>query len=847
MSGVEPSGGPGRPAPDCPQPVIETDRGLRVTGLNRPAEQFFGREAGEVVGRPLFGGLLAPDDGRPAPTADGGLDSRVFQARLKSDQPAYVVLTSIPRGPGEGPLFVACDITGQRQAQIELANKRAINLMVSSITSQLLETRLDGLGEDVGEILRTLSMFLGVQCCYLCRLGPGEGQAELLGGWWQEPEHQMNQARLGYLLQALPGMLTQLGRMRTLHHGLDPSPGRSEPDDQTVLEYLRLRGASAVIAVPLLLEERLLGFLACERHDAGHDWPTDEVTMLRIVAEALASALARLEAEERLREQTRFMTLLLETLRTGVMVSHADDERVLTINRHGQELIGAPRERIEGARRDQFLQRLDDRQAPGGESSPDLESSEWLLNTLSGRRLNVLRSAARTGGRDADYLVECFSDISALKHLMENQALDIGLAKKLLNLVEGTRLRHLRLNDRLGLFVSSIALSCMTEGGDHFFVSELAPGASHGLGRALISLKDQSGHQVGCMLRSILTDILHQHLLHRHGDGDLEAVTERLNDLLCNHDLLAADDFLTAVICEIDKAGGKLRYLCCGHPRFLLLRDGRATLLPPTPGEAGANLPLGFLGRRSFRADEVDLKAGDRLILYTDGLLEAAGGGAGGGAFGSRDLAELVNGLTGRNPGLRVEELLRAVLAEVSRLGNCLLTPEGVNQSADDVTLLGLEVEDLAWEHQEVWRPSDLYQFQAAMDRYYEERAAEWWRRGFENPLRLKICLEEAAANAFLHGNRQRPGAAITLSHRYGNDFHLQVTDEGPGFDWSACRRLSRVADPRRESGRGLFLLKRKASHLSWNRAGNQVELALARRDREAPRVVCPPELASLF
>jgi len=61
--------------------------------------------------------------------------------------------------------------------------------------------------------------------------------------------------------------------------------------------------------------------------------------------------------------------------------------------------------------------------------------------------------------------------------------------------------------------------------------------------------------------------------------------------------------------------------VCCGHPPPLLLRDGQATLLdalPPSP-------PLGLLdmGGCSPHADLLGARAGDSVLLYTDGVSEA--------------------------------------------------------------------------------------------------------------------------------------------------------------------------------------------------------------------------------
>jgi serine phosphatase RsbU (regulator of sigma subunit) len=78
---------------------------------------------------------------------------------------------------------------------------------------------------------------------------------------------------------------------------------------------------------------------------------------------------------------------------------------------------------------------------------------------------------------------------------------------------------------------------------------------------------------------------------------------------------LGAEDFVTALIAEID-TDGLASVACCGHPPALLFAGGERHYL----GEADS-LPLGLGADPS--AVTAALSPGDRLLLYTDGILEA--------------------------------------------------------------------------------------------------------------------------------------------------------------------------------------------------------------------------------
>ena len=79
---------------------------------------------------------------------------------------------------------------------------------------------------------------------------------------------------------------------------------------------------------------------------------------------------------------------------------------------------------------------------------------------------------------------------------------------------------------------------------------------------------------------------------------------------------LAEEDFVTAVLCEI-RPGGRLDLVRCGHPAPLRLAAGR----PPTEVGEHSCPPLG-MGVEPV-VESTTLLPGERLLLHTDGLVEA--------------------------------------------------------------------------------------------------------------------------------------------------------------------------------------------------------------------------------
>ncbi|MBS2963402.1 SpoIIE family protein phosphatase [Actinocrinis puniceicyclus] len=73
----------------------------------------------------------------------------------------------------------------------------------------------------------------------------------------------------------------------------------------------------------------------------------------------------------------------------------------------------------------------------------------------------------------------------------------------------------------------------------------------------------------------------------------------------------------TAVCGLYDPDSRTLRWARAGHPPPLLVRDGRATALPLPTG-----MLLGVVGDAQYGEQELTLRHGDTLMMYTDGLIE---------------------------------------------------------------------------------------------------------------------------------------------------------------------------------------------------------------------------------
>ena len=224
--------------------------------------------------------------------------------------------------------------------------------------------------------------------------------------------------------------------------------------------------------------------------------------------------------------------------------------------------------------------------------------------------------------------VELKGLVKDLQTLVEELQLNVHQAKQLLELVNGEQPRYVEAGG-VSIFSHAIALSCHQEGGDHYFVREVPAKGKSDMGKTLISLKDESGHSVSCVLRSIMTDMLYHSMISENGNKPLEQLLGELNRNMFDSKSLSDDEFFTSIDVEINHENLEMSYVSGGHPPFILIRGDDVRALPELKG-AGHNPPLGMIKDAEFSAGKLKLKCGDKLIFYTDGLTEATAKGESG-------------------------------------------------------------------------------------------------------------------------------------------------------------------------------------------------------------------------
>jgi PAS domain S-box-containing protein len=316
----------------------------------------------------------------------------------------------------------------------------------------------------------------------------------------------------------------------------------------------------------------------------------------------------------------RQMESILEELNEGVII--VDDQlRLIFVNEALVRLGHYERVEIQGRTPDAIFPQED---VPYIMRQHELSQrygrhrTEFYFPRKDGEKIPAIFSGRIIKGPDGkEYGIVTVTDISAQKHvekqlresnaLLEKRQMEIEAELSLAASVQQSLApRSLVWNN---LAVEASYSPARIIGGDFGVIF------SQGDEFLNIVMCDVSGHGIGSALvaNRIYSETLHE-LERKAGPGTL---VQRLHNFVYDH--LAADGFcFTMAAARFSQNGHRVTFAAGGHPPAMIVSDGVLRLLDSQNGILGCLADTAPSGS----TEEINLATGDRLILYTDGLVE---------------------------------------------------------------------------------------------------------------------------------------------------------------------------------------------------------------------------------
>ena len=337
-------------------------------------------------------------------------------------------------------------------------------------------------------------------------------------------------------------------------------------------------------------------------------------------------------------------------------------------------------------------------------------------------------------------------------------------------------------------------------GGDIFFAHRVNDQL------AFFAIADAEGHGLPAALTMMSLSAHFQTVLSNYYTP--EYVAEYLNWMIIKGE--SGIPPTSAIALTIDGRKGELRYVNAGHPNPILISEADGSVHTFEHG----HLVLGLSKKEVYKPETIKFGAGDKLILFTDGLMDFKR--PGGDLLGSGRLVEFVKD----NRHLSGEELLNKLMAWLEQ------EERAGGQRTDDILAVAIEARRAEW--RTILVP-DVDIPVAKMMMLSELRGLDLPHELISD---LHVVMDELIDNALCHGNQMDLKLPIQLEYMATpEEFRIRVTDSGPGFDWRSLDMLMSKDKLLSGSGRGLYFIKSLMDEVTFNEKGNQVT-SIKRFDR---------------
>jgi anti-sigma regulatory factor (Ser/Thr protein kinase) len=392
------------------------------------------------------------------------------------------------------------------------------------------------------------------------------------------------------------------------------------------------------------------------------------------------------------------------------------------------------------------------------------------------------------------------------KYIENAVTVDLDIARKIQAAMIPRRLPSIE-----GIEMASLHLPCGGVGGDLFDVLQLSEDI-------LVFLTfDVTGHQVASTLISALAKV--RFLSHIRAVRSPRVVIERVNAEIIRD--ISAEFYLTAFVGYLDLHDNKLTYSNAGHINPVIYRvdDGSIIHLKPQ------GTLIGILDDGFYDEQSVYLNPGDRLLVFTDGIL---------GIFGARNapasrklLDRMIQKEAGRTTPQQIVDHFRVQ-------GEHLAAAQG---QKDDISLIAVEILTQSRRNQIKERLGFSTEAPVYLQTlsYYEEMdrvtaivlsAMDVFGYPDEVIRKMKVSLTELLVNAIHHGNSKDYTKKVFMGHIVdGKKTVVAIMDEGAGFDPQSVPDPTLPDNIGKDCGRGLYIVRHYVDKLEFNPRGNRVSI----------------------
>jgi diguanylate cyclase (GGDEF)-like protein/PAS domain S-box-containing protein len=259
------------------------------------------------------------------------------------------------------------EIAERRQAEDSLKRNETLLRLILNLSTNFICLPAEETDDGIGDVLKAIGQFADVDRSYVFQFSEDGARMNNTHEWCAQGIQSQKEKLQGITANDMPWFFENIKRFETIHiPDVTELPAGAEAERE---EFIR-EDIQSLVVVPVISNNLLIGFLGFDSVRSKKAWPESIISLLRVVGEIVANALAQKRSAEAVQYGTAKYRALFENANDAIFLIKGGT--FIDCNPKTLEMFRCAKERIVGQSPRNFYPEFQ----PDGRNSHDILSEK---------------------------------------------------------------------------------------------------------------------------------------------------------------------------------------------------------------------------------------------------------------------------------------------------------------------------------------------------------------------------------------------------------------------------------------------------------------------------------------
>lgn len=329
-----------------PDPITVTDLEGQITFVSDETLELSGfKKAKEVIGKNAFDFIAEEDKNRALKnlrkTIKQGVLKNAEYTMLRKDGTTYTgelsaAVIKDAFGKPKGFIATTRDITDRKKATEDLRYRLAFEELITTFSTHFIYLKTEEIDDGINMALKEIGSFADVDRSFVFLLHDEGKKFSNTHEWCADGIKSLKDQLQNLDVESFSWGIDRLKKLFPMDV---PNVEELPKDASYYKKFLKKTKIKSLLAVPIVIESSLYGFVGFDSIRKKRSWPDDIISILHMVSEIFTNAFERIRSEEALRESEQKYRMLLD--QSGDIITYFSPEGfILAMNHNAAEGLG---------------------------------------------------------------------------------------------------------------------------------------------------------------------------------------------------------------------------------------------------------------------------------------------------------------------------------------------------------------------------------------------------------------------------------------------------------------------------------------------------------------------------